>query len=280
MVDQTLSEPAEPEQVRRTSRLALAINDIRQTWSGWRLWMTLGSNDIAQRYRRSKLGQFWITISMALFILAIGSVYSVLFRTQLQVQLPHVVVFFTAWTFMSASVNEGSNAFIDAERYLRQERLPKLTFVMRVIWRNTLAFLHNILLVPVTFVFFGLTVGANAFAAFAGVAFMLVNVTLAVVIVAILCTRFRDTRQVVQNVVQIAFFASPIMWRAEVLPENAQFLVNFNPVAAHLRLIGDPLLGELPALHVYIVCAASTFVLLAAAVPLFVRFRERLVYWL
>ncbi len=265
---------------RRPSRGALAAMDLVQALAGWRLWVSLGSNDIAQRYRRSKLGQFWITLSMAVFVITVGSIYAVLFGTSLGVQIPHVVVFFTVWAFMAQSINEGATAFTDAERYLRQERLPKLSFVFRVIWRNLLAYVHNLVLVPLTFVLFAIPLTPVSVEALAGLAFLLVNSTLMVVIVAVLCTRFRDLRQVLTSLVQMAFFASPVMWRMDILPEQSYWIVDLNPVAAHLRLIGEPLLGTPAPPHVLYMCAGTTAVLLAVALPLFVRFRERVVYWL
>jgi lipopolysaccharide transport system permease protein len=265
---------------QRPSRGELAVRDAGQAIAGWRLWVSLGSNDIAQRYRRSKLGQFWITLSMAVFVATVGSIYAVLFGTPLRDQIPHVVVFFTAWSFMAQSVNEGATAFTDAERYLRQERLPKLSFVFRVIWRNLLAYLHNLVLVPLTFVMFIVPVTPVAVEALAGLGLMLINVTLVVLIVSVLCTRFRDLRQVLGSLVQMAFFASPVMWRTDILPHETRWIVNFNPVAAHLRLIGEPLLGAPAPVHVLYMCFGTTVILLVIALPLFVRFRERVVYWL
>jgi lipopolysaccharide transport system permease protein len=272
--------PCRAESVRRRERAIMAWADLRDTLLGWRLWFALGTNDIRQRYRRSKLGQFWITVSMAVFIVTIGSVYALLFRVDIREQLPHVVVFYSAWSFMSACMNEGAGAFTEAERYLRQERLPKLTFVARVVWRNLLAYLHNLVLVPVTFLIFSIGIGLGAIAAVIGVVFMIVNVCLVVVILSVLCTRFRDLRQVVSNVIQIAFFISPIMWQPSVMPAAARLLVEFNPVAAHLRLIGDPLLGQSFPYYLYLICGGCTLVLFIVAAPLFVRFRERIVYWL
>jgi ABC-type polysaccharide/polyol phosphate export permease len=48
--------------------------------ANWQLWSMLGWNDIHQRYRRSALGPFWITISMAIFIVLLGFIYSKLFH--------------------------------------------------------------------------------------------------------------------------------------------------------------------------------------------------------
>src|SRR5688572_27507141 len=53
-----------------------AMGDILASLSNWRLWTMLGWLDIRQRYRRSMLGAFWITISMAIMVVALGILYS------------------------------------------------------------------------------------------------------------------------------------------------------------------------------------------------------------
>jgi len=42
----------------------------------------LGWNDIRQRYRRSTLGPFWITLSVAFFIVVLGEIYSRIFHVE------------------------------------------------------------------------------------------------------------------------------------------------------------------------------------------------------
>ncbi|HTF93873.1 MAG TPA: hypothetical protein VK632_12545, partial [Verrucomicrobiae bacterium] len=47
------------------------------------LWTMLGWNDIKQRYRRSVLGPFWITLSMGIFIMVLGVIYSRIFKIEM-----------------------------------------------------------------------------------------------------------------------------------------------------------------------------------------------------
>src|SRR5262245_59820692 len=44
--------------------LAAAVRDLRGGFTRWRIWGMLAINDVRQRYRRSLLGQFWLTLSM------------------------------------------------------------------------------------------------------------------------------------------------------------------------------------------------------------------------
>src|SRR5689334_17341702 len=65
----------------------------------WPMWTTLGWNDIRQRYRRSVLGPFWITISMAVFITLLGVIYSHIFKIELQTYLPYLALGYIIWGF-------------------------------------------------------------------------------------------------------------------------------------------------------------------------------------
>ena len=70
------------EQFRR------AVADI---WGGWKkrtLWTTIGLQDIRQRYRRSVIGPFWISISMGIMVAAFGLLYSQIFKVDTTTYLP------------------------------------------------------------------------------------------------------------------------------------------------------------------------------------------------
>ena len=65
-------------------QVAAARADLARGFGRWRLWLMLGVGDIRQRYQRSRVGQFWITISMLVTIVALGGVYGLLFRMSLR----------------------------------------------------------------------------------------------------------------------------------------------------------------------------------------------------
>ena len=50
----------------------------------------IGRHEIRTKYRRSLLGLFWLTLSMGIFVLGFGAVYSLLFRTDMSNLTPPV----------------------------------------------------------------------------------------------------------------------------------------------------------------------------------------------
>jgi lipopolysaccharide transport system permease protein len=217
---------------------------------------------------------------MGLFVGGIGIVYSFLFKQAVHDYIPFLAVNYVVWTLLAGTINDSTTAFVQASVFLRQEALPKTAFVMRVLVRNLIAFAHNLIIIPLVFLAFGVIPSPVTLLAIPGLVLLLVAAFLVTVILGILCTRFRDLPQIVQNLLQIAFFVTPVMWRIDQMGGQAHLLVGLNPFAAFLRIVAEPIQGHVPGLAVY----ASTFVtvalLAALAWPLFARFRARIVYWL
>ena len=73
------------------ARIARTISEeIVAGFRVWPVWVIMGWDDIRQRYRRSVLGPFWITLSTGIFILLLGIIYSRLFHMELQHYMPYL----------------------------------------------------------------------------------------------------------------------------------------------------------------------------------------------
>ena len=270
--------PAPPPAWVRDWRLA--GQDLTRCFKGWHVWALLGVSDVRLRYKRSRFGQFWITLSMAFFVAGIGLVYGGLFHQNVHDYIPYLAVNMTIWTFIQTSITESCTAFIEAAPYLRQEALPKASFIMRVLVRNLVAFAHNIIIIPLVYVIFLYEPSPVALLAIPGLLLVLVGVFAAASCLAIFCTRFRDMPQIVGNLLQLAFFVTPVMWHVEQLGQNAFYVEVFNPFAVFLRIVAEPLLGHVPALQTYLSVVIYLGIMFVIAWPLFARFRARIVYWL
>ena len=275
-----LSELERAQMPQRTSYWAGFMRDLAESFERWQLWWLLGYNDVRQRYRRSRVGQLWITISMGIFVVAIGPVYALLFNTELKEFLPYLTVNIVVWGFISSMINDACTAFIQSDGYIRQERLPKIGFLYRILVRNLLILGHNALLIPLVFIAFGKPVDPVALLAIPGLIIVTVNCLLMALFLATICSRFRDFPQIVSNVVQVAFFLTPIFWQKKQILADYHFVVDFNPFASLLSVVSSPILGKVPTMFEYGMCLVMTLVVGLVAVPFFARYRARIVYWL
>lgn len=258
----------------------LAIRDLVDGARAWPLWTLLGTNDIRLRYKRSRFGQFWITLSMGVFIGGIGLVYSSLFSQPVQDYIPYLAVNITVWTLISGAISESTTIFPQSSVFLRQEAVPKTVFILRLIVRHLLIFAHNLAIVPVAFLLFLYPPSILIAVALPGLLMLLLVLFLATLMIGLLSTRYRDLPQIIQNGLQLLFFVTPVMWRADQITGGRQAFLGLNPFASFMAVVAEPILGRVPPLQAYVVTGTALITLACLTLPLFARCRARLVYWL
>ncbi len=258
---------------------ARALDDFAEGFRRWPLWTRLGWHDIRKRYRRSLLGPFWLTLSMAVLVGSLGLIYGTLFGLDLQDYLPFLAVGLATWTFISSILNEGCTSFIELEPLIKNVRVPMSVHILRILWRNLIIYGHNLAIFVVVAIVFGVLPVAAGLLAAAGLALLLVNAFWIMLLLGMVCARFRDVPPIIASVAQLLFFVTPVMWKPELLGER-RWLMALNPFHHLLEVIRAPLLGQIPgweswAAAVLFALAGGTFTFLC-----FARFRKRIAYWL
>ena len=81
---------------------------------------------------------------------------------------------------------------------------------------------------------------------------------------------------------QILFYLTPVMYPAKVLSERRmEWLVTYNPLAAFLELLRQPILeGRIPAWSTYATALALVATLLGVAALVLTRLERRLIFYL
>lgn len=255
-------------------------SDVYNSLRSWRIWFLIGISDIRQRYSRSKLGQFWITLSIAIFIASIGSVNSILFNQDVSYFVPFLAANVIVWNLISGIITDGCITFIQSENYIKQIPLPKSIYILRSITRNLFNFCHNFFILPFTYLIFPQPLNINYLLAPLGLILILLAGFFITMLLGVLCTRFRDLPQIVGNIVQLAFFITPIMWPANALRHNMTNFGIYNPFAAFLNVLSEPLRGITPSYSSYLVSLSTIILLAIIAIPLFCKYRARIPYWL
>jgi ABC-type polysaccharide/polyol phosphate export permease len=263
----------------REGPVGIAVADIVAGLRGYRLPALLGWYDVKMRYRRSTLGPFWLTISMAVMIGAMALVFGQIFGQPLADFLPFLCVGLIVWGFISAMLTEGCMSFISADYIIKELPLPLFSHILRVYFRNVLILLHNIIILPIVLLAFG---KGSLTSLFSLIGFVLVSVNLLwmALLTSVLCTRYRDMPPIISNVVQIGFFLTPIMWPPHLLPARASLIVDLNPLAHIVAVVRAPLLGEMPTALNWSATVAIAIVGWAVTIVFYGYYKWRIAYWL
>ncbi|KAA3451476.1 ABC transporter permease [Mesorhizobium sp. SARCC-RB16n] len=258
-----------------------ALEDILEAIKKYHLAATFGWQDVAQRYRRSRVGAFWLTINMGVLIGALGLVFGNLFHSPMQEFLPFICVGMVVWGLISSCVVEGCTSLISADVIILQVRMPIFTHILRALWRNIIIFCHNLVIYPFVLLAFLIPLPSTAALAIPGLLVVLLNLAWMMLVLGIACARFRDLTQLVQNLLQVTFYVTPVMWQPRSLPNGASpYLLDFNPFYHLVTLLRTPLLGGIPTLTTWKYAIAMLILGWIFALWLFDRYRRRIAYWL
>jgi lipopolysaccharide transport system permease protein len=261
------------------ARNRLALRDLSEGIKLWPLAWKLGWLDIKLRYRGSMLGPFWLTLSTGAMVAGLGLLYSTLFKLDVHDYLPFISLSIVLWGFLSTMVSESCAAFTEAEAIIRSVRMPFFVFSIRTVIRNILVLAHNIVVVVIVFAIFRLWPGWNGLYLIPALAVWIINSLALTLLLGGFCTRFRDIQPIVNSVMQIAFFMTPVIWKPEQLGPRV-FMLAANPFYDMLEIVRAPLLGTSPGAIVWLATMAYSVALLAIAWAFFVHARRRVAFWL
>ena len=260
------------------SQVAAALFDLSKGARSLHLWGLLGWQDVRRRYRRSMIGPFWLTISMGVLVAVLSVLYGALLKVEIADYAPFLALGFITWTLVSGFINEGCSAFTDAGSIIKQVDLPLSVHVYRVVWRNLLIFFHNAAIFVVVAIIFSIRPGWTGLLVVPGLVLLCLNGVWMGLLFGLISARFRDVPPVMDSIVRIAFFVTPIIWMPELLPGRA-VLLDFNPFFHYMELVRAPLLGQAPQLVSWITVLGMTLGGWLVALNMFRNYRRRVAYW-
>ncbi len=258
--------------------LSLGFSDLTKTISMWKLWTLLGWLEIRQRYSRSKLGPFWLTISMGVLVGTMGVVYGALLSRELSDYLPMVAIGIVVWALFSTTISEGSNAFIQSANYIKQVRTPRFVYIFQVVWKNLVIFAHNSIIILIILVFFGIKNIPLAFFSLLGLAILLLNATWMAAFVGLISARYRDFPQIIQALLQIGFYITPILFEAKMLGKY-DWIARYNPLTYLINIVRDPLMGSFPSLNSWIISLVLLIFGWLITLIFIGKYHKRIPYW-
>ena len=133
---------------------AQAFADIVKGARLYALWIRFAFHDIRQRFQRSALGPFWLTLSMGIFVGTLGFVFSTLFHQDAAKTLPYIATGVIFWGLLTTCINEGTMVFVSAESDIRNLPIPLSVHFYRMMARNIIIWGFNMVIYLVVAVWF------------------------------------------------------------------------------------------------------------------------------
>ena len=256
-----------------------AVVDAISSAMMWRLWLRLASDDLRVRYMRTKLGPFWQTFGLIIYIGGLGVIWGKLFNINLQEFFPYMATGLILWHFISSAVSEASSTFIASNAIISSIPLPLSFHVNRQVVRLMITLAHTLPVAYGVAFLAGVDFNAAHFLVIPALFVYAVNAWWLSLFLGVFGARYRDLGQVISTVMPFLFFVTPILWQGKMLG-NLSYLSTWNPITHYIEIVRQPMLGHIPTLTSISIVMALSICGVFTAVLTFARLRHRIAFWL
>ena len=260
---------------------AAAILSSRRFEHARDLLRELVMRDLKLRYKRSTLGIGWSLVNPLSQVL----LFTFLFTKVLPLDIPNYTTFIfagvLAWSWFSGALSSATNAIVGNRELVRRPHFPVAVLPVVTVVTNGIHYLLALPALLVVAIVERGSVGATVLAYPLIIAVQFCFTLGLAYLVAASHVRFRDTQHIVSVILMLAFYITPIFYRADHVPEEYRLIYDLNPMAAVLAAYRDVLIeGKWPDFNAMAIVLAISTALLALGYAIFdrasVRFAEEL----
>jgi ABC-type polysaccharide/polyol phosphate export permease len=219
-----------------------ALKDVTTGASLFNVWVYQAYHDVSSKYKRTVLGSIWISGGMVATSLALAIVMGGIQGQSLPDALPYIMCGILCFALPGYILGDAPEVYMSASNIIKNHAYPFSYYAFESVTRVFIIFLYN--LVAFYIVMFALNRAAVPHWSLLPALFIVyANCIFWGTLMSMVAARFRDLRFLLPFVNQIAFFMTPVFWRAENLTGWRTHIVNFNPFYGLLEITRAPLMG-------------------------------------
>ncbi|MGN1300026.1 MAG: ABC transporter permease [Clostridia bacterium] len=206
------------------------MNIFKNLYNYRELIKTSVKKDIGGKYKHSFLGVLWSFINPLLQI----AVYAIIFPLIMKNNIPNYTVFMVCglipWNYFATVINRASFTFIENGNIIKKVYFPREILPLSLVTSETINFLiSTIIIICFTLAYgMGLTKYVLLYPLVLLVQYiLLLGISL---IVSSVTVYFRDLQHFIGVLLQLFFYATPIVYSVETIPENFRWILKINPM--------------------------------------------------
>jgi ABC-type polysaccharide/polyol phosphate export permease len=208
------------------------LNDIYKRKD---LIISLVTSGLKAQHRNSFLGYFWWLLDPLLGVLVYYFVVVIVFRRAGGSDYGiYLVIGMIVWRWFASTVSSASKSIIMQANIIKQVYLPKSIFPLGASFTQLINFGFGLLVVAIFLVFFRIIPGMQLLWLPFIITMQLLFMLCVAFPIAYICVLVRDIDNIVNHLMRLWFFGSPIIWYKDMIPANWQWLLEFNPMTHFL----------------------------------------------
>lgn len=187
--------------------------------------------DIRGKYKGSFLGVLWSFINPLLSVLVYAIIFPYIMRIEVENYLIYLVTGIIPWTFFTSAINMGMISILCNANIIKKVYFPRIILPISSVTSCLVNFLISCIIILLFCIGSGIGISIHLiwlpliaviqYVMLLGLSFILSAVEM----------YMRDIEHIINFILSMAFYATPILYTPEAFPEDLSWLLDVNPMA-------------------------------------------------
>ncbi|WP_167434361.1 ABC transporter permease [Mesorhizobium helmanticense] len=252
-----------------------ALADIGRGLRMRNVWMALAHEDIGDQHKRTTLGPVWLLINY----LAYAGTFVVIFGDNRSV--PHFAAYVATglfvWLYLMEVLTQSVTLFTREESFIKGTTLPLTVYVMRMTMQSVIRAGYALVGCLAILLLVGTSVTVDWIWSGLALCLIVVATPAAILVLAVAGAFFPDLGFIVQNLMRIGMFLTPVFWTGPGHGIRGEFY-RWNPFTYFLEIVRLPVINAEVPIAAFGICATIILLLWVLAALLLGGYRKKIVF--
>lgn len=238
--------------------------------------------DIVTKYRRTRLGIAWIFLPVAIFVGAIGSIYSRIMGHDPAFYIPYLATGYVVWRFMVQCTNESASILRGHKPFIMDGRIRLTDFVLRSLAKAFFYFVCSLVVVFAALWWSPDMHWASMFTMLLTFPLVIVNMMWWSTCMSLIGARHPDAGEMVNTMLRFGMLLTPILWVGERFEQGSWgwWAIHLNPAYHLINIVRDPVLGQAVDQSSLVFVGVMTLLGWGLAIALYRRYARFVPLWI
>ena len=207
------------------------MNIAKDLYNYRELLKTSITKDVGGKYKHSFLGVIWSFVNPLLQIAVYALVFQVILKSNIENYAVYLCCGLVPWQYFSSVVLRGAATIIDNGNIIKKVYFPREILPISVVASEGVNFLISTTIILGFVIFGGIGLSWNILWYFLILAIQIIVSIGIAFIVSSLTVYFRDLLHLLGILMQLLFYATPIVYSMDSVPASMKWLLMLNPMS-------------------------------------------------
>jgi len=219
-------------------------------------------------------------VGITMIVVAKSFLFSGILNVPSERIIPNLAIGMLTWRLLSGIINGSCIAITSHKANFEQGYFPLFTPVLSTIVNHSFSFAHALLPMLIISFYFAIPNFKDIWLVLPGLILICFASIPVGYILSVICTRYRDLGNLINAVMGVLFFLTPVIWVPEMATGVREWVLLLNPFYHFIELVRDPLVNQPIELINWIVAFAIGLVAWGISYILFRIYGRRVLIWL